>query len=54
MGWLFEMAALLVADAFGEAVAKKWWVQFLASLGCLAVVGIGFCAVWLLLVLMTR
>jgi len=54
LGWLFELAVQFVAEAFGEAVAKKrpWWVELIATLGCLAVMGIVIFAFWFLLVLM--
>lgn len=54
MGWLFELAVQFVAEAFGAAVAKKrpWWVEFLATLGCLAVLGLLIFGFWFLFVLM--
>lgn len=54
MGWLLEVAVQLVAEAFGEAVAKKrsWWVELVATLGCLAVMGVVIFAFWFLFVVM--
>jgi hypothetical protein len=38
---LFDAAVVIVADLFGDKVAKRkpWWVQLLASLGCSLALG---------------
>jgi hypothetical protein len=56
VGWLFELAVQFVAEAFGEAVAKKraWWVELVATLGCLLAMGLVMLAVWFLFVLIRR
>lgn len=50
VGWIVDFAVWLVADMFGDAVAKNkpWWLQLLASLGCLAALGLFAAAFWLL------
>ena len=42
MGWILDFAIGLVADLFGDTVAKDkpWWVQLIASLGCLMAMGL--------------
>jgi hypothetical protein len=48
--WIVEFTVWLGAELFGEAVAKNkpWWVQLMASLGCLAALALFGAAFWLL------
>lgn len=51
MGWLVEFAVQGVAELFGYAVGHKrpWWVEFVASLGCLVALGAPILVLWVLL-----
>ncbi|MET3723995.1 hypothetical protein [Sphingomonas trueperi] len=42
MGWLIESAAAFVADVFGYQIGRgrPWWVEWLASFGCLLLLGL--------------
>ncbi|WP_157105661.1 hypothetical protein [Sphingomonas sp. TDK1] len=51
MGWLIEAAIQSVAEIFGYQLGRgrPWWVEVLASLGCLLTLGLAAGAVMLLL-----
>lgn len=51
MGWLYDAAIDLVADVFGYQLGKgrPWWIEWLASLGCLFVIGVPIAVIWVLL-----
>jgi len=51
MGWLIEFAVELGAQLFGYAVGRNgpWWVEFVATLGCLATLAVPLLLLWLLL-----
>lgn len=42
MGWLLEAVAAFVADLFGHQLGhgRPWWVEWVASFGCLLVLGL--------------
>jgi hypothetical protein len=42
MGWLFDIVVQFTAEVFGYQVGKgkPWWIEWLASFGCLLVLGI--------------
>ena len=50
MGWVIEVAIQAVAELFGYAVGRKrpWWVEFVATLGCLVLLGVPVLVLWLL------
>ena len=51
MGWLVEIAVETVADLFGYAMGQKrpWWVELVANLGCLIILGVPILLLWVLL-----
>jgi hypothetical protein len=51
MTWVIEFAVQMVAELFGHAVGQKrpWWVELMASLGCLIALGFPILLLWVLL-----
>jgi hypothetical protein len=51
LGWVIDFAVQTVAELFGHAVGykRRWWVEFVATLGCLVVLGVPVLVLWILL-----
>jgi hypothetical protein len=48
MAWVIEFAVQPMAELFGYAAGRKrpWWVELIATLGCLVVLGVPILLLW--------